>query len=348
MSKSKCYRTLGVSPRASLEEIKRRFRQLALRYHPDRTGGKPAATSRFLEIAEAYQILCQGTAPNSTSEKPEGPAEGRRRYYQRRAFDPDEWLNDFFGTKEETVRGPRREGADFRYDLQIPLAAVAQGLTQEITFARFQSCCHCHATGREPGTGQTPCPDCGGQGRLFKNPGQLRLGPLCTRCQGRGMRPTQPCAHCGGIGMQELLRRYRIHIPPGVEDGARILIAGEGGEGFRQGPPGRLVVVIHIEPDEFFTRIINDLYCRVEVPFAQAARGACIQVPTLNGNKMLQIPQGTLSGQIFRWTGLGLPGKDSRSIGDQIIEIVIATPQEGAWDQGECLPGSPQTQSQAG
>ena len=193
MTKSKCYRTLGVSSRASLEEIKQRYRQLALQYHPDRTGGKPRATARFREIAEAYQILCQ-----SLGKTPRGcPTSGRQTrpeafFYQNRPFDSDHWLRDFFATEAELPRGPQQGGATFRYDLQISLATAARGLVQEIAFPRLQSSHHCQATGLQPGTGTAPCPDCQGQGRLFKNPGQLRLGPVCPSCQGRGQRPTHP------------------------------------------------------------------------------------------------------------------------------------------------------------
>jgi len=349
MTKSKCYRTLGVSPRASIEEIKQRYRQLALQYHPDRTGGRPRATARFREIAEAYQILCQslGKTPQG------GPKAGREPrpqdfFHQRAPFNPDSWLRDFFGTETGLPRGPQQVGATFRYDLQISLTTAARGLVQEIAFPRLQSCHHCQATGMQPGTGLSPCPDCQGQGRLFKNPGQLRLGPVCQSCQGRGQRPTHPCTHCHGTGMLELLRRFQIRIPPGVENGTRILIPGEGGEGFRSGPAGNLVVVIHIEPSAFFTRILNDLYCRVEVSFAQAARGGHIDVPTLTGSKPLHLPKETRSGQIFRWPGLGMPGVNSLPPGDQIIEIIIAAPHEDSWKHDDFQGGPDQARPQTG
>jgi molecular chaperone DnaJ len=189
------------------------------------------------------------------------------------------------------------------------------------------SCHHCRATGLAPGSSHQVCPDCQGRGRQG-GPGLLRFGPLCERCQGRGQTTVQACPHCRGQGHLWETHQYHLRIPPGIEDGARLRLAGAGGPGFRNGPPGNLEVFIHVEPHLFFTRVGNDLHCRLQVSFAQAALGGMVRVPTLDGSRDLDLPRGTQSGKVFRFPGAGAPGGPQQRPGDQIVEVVVITPSD--------------------
>ncbi|MBW1987073.1 MAG: molecular chaperone DnaJ, partial [Deltaproteobacteria bacterium] len=252
-------------------------------------------------------------------------------------FQTEDWLAEFFGIENGKSIFKERSGPDFRYDLQIPFMAAIMGMETDIEIRRLRSCIFCNATGLEPGSDYQTCPDCQGQGRLFHSPGLLRFGPLCKRCKGRGCIIAHPCSHCHGSGNMEQLQRYRIKIPPGVEDGTRLQIPWEGGDGFQNGPPGHLFVVIHVQPDNFFTRFGNDLCCRIEVSFAQAALGDTIEVPTLSGSQFLELPRGTQSGRIFRFPGCGVPRRGDQEPGDLLIEVIITTPTELNYRQRELL-----------
>lgn len=341
MNRTECYRILGVSPRANFDEIKRRFRHLAFRFHPDRHPNDPEAVARFREVSEAYKKLQE-----TWRHRPHNGDSG----FQRRcgagenlrgAEDPtlrtEEFIKEYFGVEREASGIASQTGPDFRYDLQIPFAAAILGMETDIEIRRIRSCPVCQATGLHPGSTYQTCPDCDGQGRVFRSPGMLRLGPICQRCHGQGRIIPQPCSHCQGLGTLDQRQRYRITIPPGVEDGARLRIRGEGGEGLHNGPPGHLFVVIHVEPHDFFTRVGNDLYCRVEASFVEAALGAKIEVPTISGSKILDLPPGTQSGDIVRFTGYGVPGQGNQAPGDQIIEVIITTPTDLSCRQRELL-----------
>ena len=182
----------------------------------------------------------------------------------------DELFEEFFGIGGGPARFRQSAGADFRYDLQISLAAAVRGTQTVIQVDRTFNCRPCRGTGLAPGGGYVPCPQCQGRGRRYGGPGLLRFGPVCQRCRGRGKIIAENCAHCQGQGSTPGKREYRLHIPPGTADGARLRLDGEGGEGFDNGPPGNLEVVIHVAPDEFFTRRGNDIYCQVKVSFAEA------------------------------------------------------------------------------
>ncbi len=315
------YRLLGVSPKAGIAEVKRRFRLLALKFHPDRNPRNPEAAARFREVAEAYGAICnrrsrQPQPEDRQEQKPNGNGNGNKAFAR-------ENLAEFFGCEYVSPCFASYGGPDFRYDLQIPFLAAMWGLEKEIECRRLAPCSFCQATGMQPGSYYQDCPTCGGRGRRWVTPGQLKIGALCDDCQGHGKIMTQPCPHCQGQGYRQQLKKYRIVIPPGVEDGARILINGEGGAGFQQGPTGHLVVVVHVEPHRFFTRDKNDLHCTLGVTFAQAVLGESIEIPTLFGPRTLELPRGSRSGQHFLFPGLGVPATGNCHPGNLVITICI-------------------------
>lgn len=311
------YRILEVSPKASWEEIRSRFRALVYACHPDRHPDNPEAASRFRRVVEAYETI---RAARSRSRQ-------RRQHYYRTDFQvKDELFEEFFGIFANS-RESRTPGPDFRYDLRISFIAALQGLETTISVPRVQACPRCRSTGLEPGGHTHLCPDCQGNGRRSLGPGLLRLGRVCQRCQGQGRLPEFSCRACRGTGYQNTVQSYLVKVPAGTQDGARLRFVGEGGKGLHNGPPGNLEVVISVEPHAFFTRRGRDLHCKVEISFAQAALGGTIRVPTLDGFRSVHLPQGMQSGRVIRFRGAGAPGGPDQAAGDQIVEVVVTTPE---------------------
>lgn len=311
-----CYLILGVSPQTNLAEVRRRYRALARQYHPDLHPDDPGATARFRRLAEAYEIIQQSRSRSRAA------SQNLRR---PRFTNNNELFEEFFGFSGAQSHLRQSAGADFRYDLQISLAAALRGTQVVIRVDRLFQCQPCRGTGSAPGAGYVSCPQCQGRGRRYGGPGLLRFGPVCHLCRGRGQIVAQVCHNCQGQGFSPGTQEYRLRIPPGIEDGARLRLDGEGGEGFKNGPPGNLEVVIHVAPDDFFSRKGNDIHCRVKVSCAEAARGAFILVPTLDGYRTMQLPQGTESGRVFRFPGAGVPGGPDLAAGDQVMEIEVST-----------------------
>lgn len=330
------YRILGVSPQADLAEIKRRFRHLALKFHPDRNPRNPQAAVRFREVAEAYDAICRSRnrrPPRPEKVPPQSAADHRQRAFARQN------LADFFNCEEFSAELAGYGGPDYRYDLEIPFLAALRGTDQEITFQCLRPCEACQATGMQPGTSYQDCPTCGGRGRRWATPGQLKIGALCEDCQGHGKVMSHPCPHCRGLGYRLERKKYRLSIPSGIEDGTRILINGEGGEGFAHGPRGHLVVVVHVQPHSFFTRHHNDLYGTVSVSLSQAVCGDTIDIPTPWGQTSLELPRGCRSGESFFFAGLGVPANGGGQAGDLIITIQVQEDAQRRYAQGH--PGEP-------
>ncbi len=311
-----CYIILGVSPQTTMEELRRRYRALARQYHPDHHPDDPEAAAQFRQLAEAYETIQQSRSRARAASQ---------NLHRPRFTESDEFYEDFFGISGGHTSLRQSAGADFRYDLQISFAAAIRGTQTVIRVERTFNCRLCQGTGLAPGAGYTSCPQCQGRGRRYGGPGLLRFGPVCHRCRGRGKIIAQTCNHCHGQGATPGKREYRLRIPPGTVDGTRLRLDGEGGEGFRNGPSGNLEVVIHVAPDDFFTRIGNDIHCQVKVSFAEAARGGFILVPTLDGYQTLPLPQGTPTGWVCRFPGAGAPGGPDLRPGDQVMEIVVTT-----------------------
>ena len=330
MNTQECYRILGVAAGAGWEEIRRRFRVLARQCHPDHHPNDPGAAVRFRRVVAAYEAIqaAKGRSGQARQEHLRRP---------RAAVTEEELFAEFFGILNDDLPLARSPGPDFRYDLRISFAAAILGMETDIAIPRTLPCHLCGGDGQARGSSPIECPDCQGGGHRYRGPGLLRFGPVCERCRGQGKIVSQPCPGCGGNGYRRQVRYYHVHIPPGTNNGARLRIPGEGGEGFRNGPPGNLEVVISVAPDRFFTRVGNDLHCRVEISFALAALGGVIEVPTLENHQTLTLPRGTQSGRFFRFPGAGAPGGPQQPRGDQVVEVVVSSPEHLEPGQKEIL-----------
>jgi molecular chaperone DnaJ len=317
------YRILGVKPNSTAEEVRRRYRLLARQHHPDHNPDDPEAPARFRLVVDAFEAVMAAKAKARTRSRRRNCAS---QYRPTRFTGKEHLFEEFFGIFQEDSSESRSAGADFRYDLEIPLVEAIKGTGTTIAVDHHPTCRQCGGTGLAPGTRYQECPDCQGRGRRFGGPGLLRFGPVCERCRGLGKIVAQPCGHCGGRGSWFHKKEYHLQIPPGTRDGAQFRLRGEGGEGFQNGPRGNLLVVIHVAPHEFFTRVGNDIYCRIEVSGTEASMGRAIRIPTLEGYQTVNLPQGIQSGWTFRFRGAGVPGTSQREPGDQVNVIIVAPP----------------------
>jgi molecular chaperone DnaJ len=338
------YQVLGVSRDATEEELKKAYRKLALKYHPDKNpDDRRAAEERFREIAEAYQVLCD----------PE-----RRRLYDRfghAAFEQGggapgfdfgagfedilgDLFGDFFGTsRTRGGRGRTRRGRDLRYELEVSFEEAAVGCEKTIAVPRLSACETCGGRGTRPGTEPRTCPQCRGAGQVRFQQGFFSIAKTCGHCNGRGSVIANPCVACGGAGATERTHQLSLKIPPGVDNGSRLKLRGEGEAGSSAGTPGDLFVVIHVREHPLFVREGNDIVCEVPIAFTQAALGADVEVPTLEGPNKVRVPAGTQSGQLFQLKGRGMPDINGYGRGDQIVRIIVETPRRLSPRQRELL-----------
>ena len=344
MSKRDYYEVLGVSRTATEAEMKSAFRKLAMQYHPDRTPGDHDAEVKFKEINEAYQTLSDAQKRAAydryghaafANGGPGGPGFGN---------DFSDFMSDifenFFGDPRGRGRssGGRERGADMRYNLEISLDEAFRGKTAEIKIPTSVSCEVCAGSGAKAGSKPKTCPTCAGAGRVRATQGFFSIERTCPNCHGRGEVIDDPCPGCGGAGRVTRERTLSVNIPPGVEDGTRIRLAGEGEAGLRGGPPGDLYIFLSLKPHPFFQRDGADLFCRVPISMVTAALGGEFSVPTLSGtDALVKVPEGTQSGKQFRLRGKGMPVLRSRDIGDLYIQVVVETPQKLTKRQRELL-----------
>lgn len=347
MTKRDYYEILGVGRDATEKEIKRAYRRLAKKYHPD-VCKEPDAEEKFKEISEAYEILID---PNKRANYDRFGHAGTESIFGKGGFSWSDFTHfsdiddlfgrDFFGRDifdvffkgfRGTTRAGPVKGNDLRYDLYISLEEAASGLKTEIQVPRTEKCSECNGTGAKAGTSPKRCPVCNGTGqekRERRTPfGQFVSITTCSRCHGEGRIIEQPCSTCNATGRVRHTRRISVKIPAGVDTGSHLRISGEGDSGIRGGPSGDLYVVIHVNPHEFFKREGDNLFCEVPITFSQAALGDEIEIPTLNGKARLKIPPGTQTGTIFRLRGEGIPHLRGRGKGDQNVRVRVVTPKK--------------------
>jgi molecular chaperone DnaJ len=343
LSKSDYYDVLGVQRNATKDEIKNKYRQLALKYHPDRNKS-PDAENKFKEISEAYAILSDDEKRAQYDQFGHAGIDGRYSTEDIfRGVDFDEILRDIgfgfgggFGSIFDTFFGGRpsrgtQRGQDIRYDLEISLEQAYAGLGTEIEVPRTERCPECNGSGAKPGTSPKKCPECGGAGQIqhIQNAGFMHFARIepCRKCRGKGTIIEKLCNQCRGAGIVERDRRISIKIPPGVDTGSRVRVPGKGNAGTRGGAPGDLYVIIRTGEHPVFRRDGDDIYLTVPVSATEAALGAKIEVPTVDGRALLKIPPGTQSGQKLRLREKGVPSATKEGVrGDEIVEITVTVP----------------------
>jgi len=341
-SKKDYYELLGVNRNASEEEIKKAYRKLALQYHPDRNPGDKPAEENFKLVSEAYQVLSD---PQKRAQYDQfghaafgdtGPFAG--------GFDFTAGFEDIFGdifgeffgggTGRRRSRG---RGEDLRYNLTLSFEEAVSGTEKKIKIPRHGPCETCHGSGAKPGTAPQTCPTCRGRGQINFQQGFFSVSRTCNQCHGQGTVIKEACASCGGAGRVRKLHTLSVRIPAGVDTGSRLKLRGEGETGPAGGSPGDLYVVIQVEPHPIFVRDNLDIVCEVPISFVQAALGAEIDVPTLDGKVKMKIPAGTQTGKVFRMKGKGVKDVQGYHQGDQHVRVTVETPAHLTGRQKELL-----------
>lgn len=343
MIKRDYYEVLGVDRTASEEQIKKTYRKLALKYHPDRNPGDREAEDKFKEAAEAYEVLRDSEKRNIYDQFGHEGLQGTG-FTGFGGFDDifsafGDIFEDFFGfgTRRRGSRTAARPGADLLFDLRISFTEAVFGTEKEIDIPTSAACEPCAGTGREPGTDEEVCQMCHGQGQILQSQGFFRISTTCHRCGGQGRIIINPCTPCGGTGQQKVTNKVLVKVPAGVDTGTRLRIQNQGEGGYRGGPPGDLYVRLHAEPHEFYERDGNHLYCQIPVSMVQAAVGDTIEIQTLDGSRNVKIPPGTQSGELIRLKGKGVPSLRGYGRGDLHIDIRVRTPENLDKRQEELL-----------
>ncbi len=341
MAQRDYYEILGIPRNASGEEIKRAYRQMALKYHPDRNPGDKDAEEQFKEAAEAYEVLRDSKKREIYDFYGHEGLKGAG-FTGFRGFDDifstfSDIFEEFFGFSPRSARRGAVPGADLRYDLKISLYDAAFGKETEIEIEKRVRCDQCNGTGAQPGSTPQVCPHCYGRGQVNRSHGFFTISTTCSQCRGEGRVITNPCKGCGGGGLVKRRKKVSLRIPRGVDTGSRLRLRGEGEDGERGASPGDLYVIIYVEPHDFFERGGDDIICRVPISFAMAAMGGDIEVPTLDGTKKIHIPRGTQPGEIFRLKNEGIPHLNGRGRGDQIVQTIVQVPHKLTKRQEELL-----------
>lgn len=341
MAKRDYYDVLGVERGAAKDDIKRAYRKIAVANHPDRNPGDKAAEERFKEATEAYEVLADekrrqaydqfGFAGLEGMSTPSGPGG----FSAFRDF--EDIFGDLGGIFDSMFGGGRRRGStrervqrgsDLRYDLDIEFTDAAFGVKKEISYTREIGCDRCKGAGAEPGSGKRTCPTCNGAGQVRRSSGLFSIAQTCPTCGGEGTIVEKPCSKCGGNGLLKKNQKINVTIPAGVEDGRRIRIPEQGDAGPRGGPAGDLYVYLRVKSHEYFERDGADIYCVIPISFTQAALGAELLVPTLEGKKVkVKIPSGTQNNKILRLRNEGISHAASGRRGDMYIRILVTIPQ---------------------
>jgi molecular chaperone DnaJ len=341
MAKKDFYEVLGVNRDASDDEIKKAYRRLAMKHHPDRNPDNPKSEEHFKEAKEAYEILSD--------------AKKRQAYdqYGHAGVDPQSGMGggagnfgDAFSDIFGDIFGGRAggggrsnvyRGADLRYNLEVSLEEAARGTETRIRIPTMAECESCNGSGAKKGSEPKTCPTCGGHGQVRMQQGFFSIQQTCPKCHGTGRYVADPCGSCHGAGRVKQHKTLSVKIPSGIDEGDRIRLSGEGEHGVNGGPPGDLYVQIHIKPHQVFQRDHDDLHCEMPVSFTAAALGGEIEIPTLDGIAKLKVPAETQTGKVFRLRGKGIKGVRSASQGDLLCHVVVETPVSLTDHQKELL-----------
>lgn len=342
MAKRDYYEILGVPRTAEAEEIKKAYRKLAIKHHPDKNPGDKGAEEKFKELSEAYEVLSDPqkraaydsyghAAFDPRTRAGAGPAWGGGFHDPFEIFrevfgaGAGSFFDGFLGGTRGDANAPQR-GEDLRYDLELDFEEAAAGCEREITVPRLERCDQCDGSGAQPGSRIRTCSHCGGRGQIISSRGIFSLAQTCPQCQGAGRVIERPCRTCRGAGRRERASKITLRIPAGVNTGARLRSAGNGEAGLRGGPPGDLYVILHVQPHDIFHRDGDDLLCEVPINFVQATLGAEIEVPTLNGKATIKVPPGTQPGTLFRLRGKGVRNVQGYGHGDLHVRIQVEVP----------------------
>jgi molecular chaperone DnaJ len=339
------YEILSVSRNASGSEIKKAYRKLAMKYHPDRNPDDKEAEEKFKDCTEAYEVLSD---------------ERKRQIYDTYGHDGlknsgyrgpgnaedifssfGDIFGDLFGFGGGGRARARRDGPmagnDLRYDVEITFMEAVHGVSKEVQLTRRDTCWTCEGTGNRPGHKPETCPSCNGRGQVVRSQGFFQMSSTCPQCHGEGAIVTNPCNDCHGSGLVEKTKKVALKIPAGVDTGARMRLRGEGDGGRRGGSAGDLYVVVHVQEHEFFKREGDTIYCRYPLPMTKAALGATVEIPTIHGKKKINIPAGSQSGELFTLKSEGVQNLRGRGRGDMVIELQVQTPTNLCEEQKKVL-----------
>jgi len=347
MSKRDYYTVLEVERGANAEEIKKAYRKLAIKFHPDKNPGDHAAEEKFKELGEAYEAVSDPEKRAAYDHYGHAAFDPRRRGGAGRPgggggfHDPFDIFREVFsqggngGSIFENLFGGERpdptrpqRGADLRYDMEITFEEAAHGCEKEITVTKLDVCEPCQGSGAEGDSKLKTCATCGGRGQVISSRGIFSIAQTCSRCEGAGRTIEKPCRTCHGSGQRERATKIKLKIPPGVDTGARLRSSGNGEAGRRGGPVGDLYVVLHVKAHEIFQRDGDDLICEVPISFTQAALGGEMEVPTLTGPAQIKIAAGTQTGTLFRLKGRGVRNVHGHGTGDLHVRVAIEVPTQ--------------------
>ncbi|MBE7522555.1 MAG: molecular chaperone DnaJ [Burkholderiales bacterium] len=348
MAKRDYYTVLGVNRDASEDDIKKSYRKLAMKHHPDRNQGDKAAEEKFKEAKEAYEILADAkkrAAYDQFGHAGVDPSAGFGAGARGAGPEGFGGFADAFGDIFGEIFGQGRggggngvfRGADLRYNLELTLEEAARGTEARIRIPAMEGCETCHGSGAKPGTSSKPCPSCQGRGQVRVSQGFFSIQQTCPQCHGTGKYVPDPCATCGGAGRVRKHKTLSVKIPAGVDQDDRIRLSGEGEAGVNGGPPGDLYVVVQLKPHAVFQREGADLHCEMPISFATAALGGEIEIPTLDGHAKVKIPPETQTGQVFRLRNKGIRPVRGSVTGDLYCHVALETPVKLTSRQKEIL-----------
>ncbi len=348
MSKRDYYEVLGVNKSAQKEEIKKAYRKLALKYHPDKNKGEKGAEEKFKEASEAYHVLSDDKRKASYDQFGHAAFQGTSGQGGFGNFDFSSSFSDIFedvfgdlgdfGFNTGRSRRRSNRGSDLRYDVSIDLKNAFTGTEKKIDYTTYKKCKTCSGSGAKPGSKPSACSYCGGQGKVRSSQGFFTIQQTCPQCSGEGEKITNPCNNCSGMGKTQSSESVSVKIPKGVDDGTRIRLSGKGEAGNKGGSNGDLYLFISVEPHSIFKRSEENLYYELPVSIADAALGTTVEVPSIDGGKTkIKIPSGTQSGKQLRLRGKGMPILRRNASGDLYIRIITEVPTSLTKRQKELL-----------